>query len=108
MNICNKCNPSFYPIYEDNKIISCSICNEGYYYFKDECKEYSFRAKYKSNGRKIKLINSDISKLKEMIVDGNQVNPSNYYSFNGTQEHEIFMLLDMSKYLNSLNSTLKE
>ena len=29
---CNKCNPSFYPFYEDNKILSCSICNEGYYY----------------------------------------------------------------------------
>ena len=53
-NICNKCNPGFNPIYEDNKIISC--CNEGYYYFKDECKEYSFRAKYKSNGGTIKLL----------------------------------------------------
>ena len=43
-----------------------------------------------------------------MNIDGNQVHPSNYYSFNDNQEHEIFMLLDMSKYLNSLNSTLKE
>ena len=103
-NICNKCNLSFYPIYEDNKIISCSICNEGYYYFKDECKEYSFRAKYKSNGEKIKLINSDISKIKEMIIDGKQANPSNYSLFNDTQEHEIFMLLDMPKYRDSLFS----
>jgi len=103
-NICNKCNPSFYPIYEDNKIVSCSICNEGYYYFNDECKEYSFRAKYKSNGGTIKLINSDISKIKEMIVDGIQVSPSNYRLFNDTQDHEIFMLLDLSKYRNLLSS----
>ena len=81
-NTCNKCNPGLNPIFEDNKIISCSTCNEGYYSFKDECKEYSLRAKYKSNGGKIKLINSNISKIKEMIVDGNQVNPSIYYSFN--------------------------
>ena len=49
-NICNKCKPGLNPAYEDNKIISCSICNEGYYLINDECKEYSFRAKYKSNG----------------------------------------------------------
>ena len=80
-NNCNKCNPGLNPIIEDNKIISCSICNEGYYLINDECKEYSFRAKYKSNGGTIQLINSDISKIKEMIIDGNQVKPSNY-SFN--------------------------
>ena len=43
-----------------------------------------------------------------MIVDENQVKPSNYYSFNDKQEQEIYMLLDMPKYLNSLNSWLKE
>ena len=69
-NICNKCNSGFNPIYEDNKIISCSICNEeGFYLINDECKMYSFKAKYKSNGGTIKIINSDISKIKEMIVD---------------------------------------
>jgi len=42
-----------------------------------------------------------------MIVDGNQVSPSNSFSFNDTQEHEIFMLLDMPEYLNSLNSMFR-
>ena len=28
-NICTKCNPDLNPIYEDNKIILCSICYEG-------------------------------------------------------------------------------
>ena len=31
-NICNKCNPGLNPIYEDNKIILCSIYNEEGYY----------------------------------------------------------------------------
>ena len=43
-----------------------------------------------------------------MIIDGNQVSPSNYYSFNDTQEHGIFILLDMLKYLNSLDSMFHE
>jgi len=106
-NICNKCKPGLNPAYEDNKIISCSICNEGYYLINDECKEYSFRAKYKSDGGTIYLINpfiSDISKIKEMIVDGKQVSPSNSYLFNDTQEHEVFMLLDITKYVDSLES----
>ena len=42
-----------------------------------------------------------------MIVDGNLVNPSIYYLFNDTQDHEVFMLLDMSKYLNSINSIFR-
>jgi len=100
-NICNKCNPNANPIYEDNKIILCSICNEGYYLINDECKEYSFKAKYKSNGGTIQLINSDLSNIKEMIVDGKQVRPANYYLFNDTQDHEVFMLLDMTKFLTS-------
>ena len=101
-NICKKCNPGLNPIYEDNKIKLCSICNEGYYLINDECKKYSFRAKYKSNGGTIKLINSDISKIKEMIEDGKQVSPSNSYLFNDTQDHKVYMLLDMDIALNSM------
>ena len=103
-NTCNKCKPGFNPIYEDNKIILCSICKEGNYLINGKCKEYSFRAKYKSNGGIIKLINSDLSKIKEMFVDGKQVSPSNSYLFSDTQDHEVFMLLDMTKFLNSINS----
>ena len=103
-NICIKCKSGLNPIYEDNNIILCSICNEGYYLINDECKKYSFRAKYKSNGKKMYLINSDKSRIKEMFVDGNQVSPSNYYLFNDTQEHEVYMLLDMEKYLYSINT----
>ena len=101
-NICNKCKPGLNPVYENNKIISCSICNDGYLLINNECKMYSFKAKYKSNGGTIKLINSDNSKIKEMIVDGNQVSPSNSYLFNDSQDHEVFMLLDMEKYFNSI------
>ena len=39
-----------------------------------------------------------------MSVDGMIVNPSINYLFNDTQDHEVFMLLDMSKYLNSIHS----
>ena len=39
-----------------------------------------------------------------MIVDGKQVNPFNSYLFNDTQDHEVFMLLDISKYLDSIQS----
>ena len=104
-NTCNKCKPGLYPIYEDTKIILCSICNEeGYYLKNDECKIYSFKAKYKSNGSEIKLINSPNSKIKGMIVDGKQVSPSNSYLFNDTQEHEVLMLLDMTKYPKSIST----
>ena len=39
-----------------------------------------------------------------MIVDGKQVNPSINYIFNDELSHEVFMLLDMSKYPNSISS----
>jgi len=104
-NICNKCNPGLYSIYENNKIISCVNCKEeGYYLINGECKEYSFKARYKPDGSEIKLINTAKSKIKEMIVDGKKVNPSNSYFFNDTEDHEIFMLLDMSKYPSSISS----
>ena len=69
-NSCNKCNHSLFPNYEDNKIVSCSKCNKGYYLIDNKCwMNYTFRAIYKSDGSNIKLINIDISKMKEMIID---------------------------------------
>ena len=56
---------------------------------------YTFRAIYKSDGSNIKLINIDISKTKEMIVDKKKVFPSIHYSFNDSNNHEIFMLLNI-------------
>ena len=43
-----------------------------------------------------------------MIVDGMPVNPSINYLFNDTQDHEVFMLLDMSKFLNSIYSIFSD
>ena len=63
-NICIKCYPGFYPDYKDNKIISCSNCDKGFI-IDDKCKYYSFKAIYQSNGSEIKLINSDVSKIKK-------------------------------------------
>ena len=105
-NICNKCYPGFYPDYKDNKIITCSYCDKGFI-IDGECINYSFKAIYQSNGSEIKLINSDISKIKKMIVDGRKVNPSTHYLFDDNQNHEVFMLLDISKYNNSINSTFE-
>ena len=102
-NNCIKCNPGLNPIYENNKIISCSICNKGYYLINDECRlNYTFKATYKSDGEEVevKLINNNISEIKEMIVDGVKINPSINYLFNDTQYHEVIMLLDISEDLS--------
>ena len=105
-HFCNKCEPGFNSIYEDNKIVLCSICNEGYYLINGECKKYSFRAKYKSDGIEIKLINSfiyDISEIKEMFVDGNQVgSPFIKYNFKDSKFYEILMLVDIRKNFSSM------
>jgi len=103
---CNKCEPGLIPIYEENKIILCSFCNEGYYLINGECKKYSFRAKYKSDGKEIKLINSyikDISEIKEMYVDGQQVeSPDIKYEFDDKEEHEILMLVNITDDYSSM------
>ena len=39
-----------------------------------------------------------------MIVDGRKVNSSTHYLFDDKQNHEVFMLLDMLKYNDSINS----
>ena len=36
-----------------------------------------------------------------MFVDGKQANPSTNYLFNDTQDHELFLLFDISKILDS-------
>ena len=101
-NNCFQCNPGLYPIYEDNKMISCSICKKGHYLIDDECRlNYTFKAIYKSDGKEVKLINFNISRIKEMIVDGEKVEPSIYYLFNDTLYHEVRMLLNITKYFNS-------
>ena len=101
-NNCIKCNSGLNPIYENNKIISCSICEKGYYLINDECRlNYTFKAIYKSDGEEIKLINTNVSEIKQMIVDGEKVKPSINYLFNDTQYHEVIMLLDISKYIRT-------
>jgi len=51
-NTCNKCNPGLNPIYEENKIISCS-CNKGYYLINGHCRpNYTFKAIYKPMAKK--------------------------------------------------------
>ena len=108
-NNCIKCNSGLNPIYENNKIISCSICKKGYYLINDECRlNYTFKAIYKSDGEEVKLINYNISEIKEMIIDGEKVEPSTNYLFNDTQYHEVSMLLDVSKYLNSTFEGIKK
>jgi len=95
-NICNKCYLGLNTFYKNDRIISCSVCEKGYYFIDGECINYSFKAIYKSDGSETRLINYRIDDIKEMIVDGKNVTPNNTYSFNDTLNHEIFMLLDSS------------
>ena len=64
--------------------------------------DYTFKAIYKSDGANIQLINSNISQIIEMIVDCKKVSPSNNYSFNDEQNHEVSMLLDMPQNFTSI------
>ena len=105
-NACIECNTGFIPIYENNKIISCTKCNIGYHLINDECMlDYTFKAIYKSDESNMHLINYNASQIIEMTVDGQKVSPSYNYSFNDNLNHEISMLLDMS---TNLNSTFKD
>ena len=86
------------------KNINClkEFCNIGYHLINDECiLDYTFKAIYNSDGSNIQLINYNSSQILEMTVDGKKVNPSNNYSFNDEQNHEVSMLLDMPKNLSS-------
>ena len=105
-HFCHKCNNGLNPIYEDNKIILCSICNEGYYLINGECKKYSFRARYKSDNSEILFINSyinDIAEINKMYIDGNEVDsPSIKHKFNDNKIHEVLMLVDITETDNSM------
>ena len=83
--------------FKNDKIISCSSCEKGYYLIDGECINYSFKAIYKSDAKKAtRLINYNIDNIKQMIVDGKNITPNDSYSFNDILNHEIFMLLDSS------------
>ena len=103
-NTCNKCNPGLNTFYKDNKIISCSLNGKGEgYNVDDEFINYTFKAIYKSYFPEILLINNETStEIIQMIIDGKNVTPSFSYSFNDTENHEIFMLLDTTNDLSSL------
>ena len=103
-HFCHKCEPDLISIYEDHKIILCSICEEGYYLINGECKKYSFIAKYRSDGSEITFISSfidDIGEIKEMYLDGTEIdNPSIKHNFNDYKDHEVIMLVDIPESIN--------
>ena len=103
-NTCNKCNPGLNTLYENNKIISCSLNGEGEdHNLDDKFINYTFKAIYKPDFPEILLINNETStEIIEMIVDGKKVTPSFLYSFNDVENHEIFMLIDITNNLSSL------
>ena len=131
-NNCTKCISNFKESYESDTnrtIISCELacetgnedkclkcdnirnecieCNIGYKLENDKCVlNYSFKAIYKQNiiNERIKLIN--IGSISQMIVDGRKVEKplSKDYSFNDTECHEIYFLINMKNYGSSLDS----
>ena len=129
-NNCTKCISNFKEVYESDTnrtIISCKIpcetgnedkclkcdnirnecieCNIGYKLENGKCiLNYSFKAIYKqiNKNERTNLIHK--GSIIEMIIDGKKAKEplTNYYYFNDTESHEIYILINMEKYGNSL------
>ena len=87
---------SFYLKKNHNKKISHSILLD--------LDNYSFKAKYHtdSENEKVTLFRNTSFEIKEMIIDGEKIEPSLEYNFASTGDHVIYVLLDISK-TNSLH-----
>ena len=134
-NICTKCNSNLKESYESDinrTIIACKLpcetgnedkclrcdnirnecigCNIGYKLVNGKCTlNYSFKAIYKQNSSNetINLINR--GSIKEMIIDGQKIkNPSKDYSFKDIEIHEIYILINMEDYGNSLDNLFSD
>ena len=119
LKICNPCD-----IGEDDKCVSCdegfnkcSKCNIGYKLENGKCiVNYSFKAIYfvdPSPNKRVSLISQNYpGKIKEIIIDGDKIDSTNYYYDDFSYgDHTVYILLDnnsISKNMFSFNSNLKE
>jgi len=129
-NLCIKCNPNLKEGYENDTnetIISCKLtceegdeekckkcdnirnecfeCNIGYKLVNNKCiLNYSFKAIYKQNTINEETILIKKGSISELIIDGNKVKEplSNYYYFNDTESHEVYILINMEQFGKSL------
>lgn len=125
-NICYECNDNSTPIYDkdEDKIKFCSSydkpfnCNPGYKLIDGKCEiNYSFKATYyleseienenENEDKNVKLLNIKEDKILEMIIDNNIEQPLNYFTFNSTGEHIVFVLLNLND-ITSLDSLFSE
>ena len=117
-NTCSSCILNYFPLYENNILKSCNPCSEACLNCdeeKNKCSKcydgyklengicilnYSFKAIYSVVGKMkdtIPLINSNYkNKIKEILIDGNNLTEINSDYELEFGEHTVFILLDMS------------
>ena len=128
-NFCISCFSTFFPLYENDFIISCnycdigdrdkclecnmttfecSKCNSGFELREGKCHtEYSFEGIYetKSYNQNIKLINNEymISKMK---IEGEEKAPNNYHLFIIPGNHSVYLKLreDLTSFQSMFNN----